>query len=92
MVGREKPTSEIIRKRQLQFTGHCIRMDENEPAHIYALYTSIDPAKRSSGYVSQISSYMSRDKQIKFSAEEIVKLAKVKSSWNCVVEPKKPGR
>ena len=32
------PTGKIIRQRRLSFIGHCLRMDKNEPAHIYALY------------------------------------------------------
>ena len=36
----QDPVNFIIKKRQHQFIGHCLRMEENEPAHIYALYQS----------------------------------------------------
>jgi hypothetical protein len=34
----QPPISDTVRKRQLQFVGHCLRMDPEEPANIYALY------------------------------------------------------
>ena len=36
----ERPITAVIRERQLQFIGHCLRMPRDEPANIYALYTS----------------------------------------------------
>ena len=36
----QHPTSLGIRKRQLSFIGHCLRMSEDEPARIYSLYES----------------------------------------------------
>ena len=35
---KETPLYNTIKKRQLQFTGHILRMDEKEISHIYALY------------------------------------------------------
>jgi hypothetical protein len=37
---KQQPVSSTIRRRQLQFVGHCLRMEESEPAHIYAVYLS----------------------------------------------------
>jgi hypothetical protein len=34
-----RPITTIIRERQLQFTEHCLRLNKDEPANIYALYT-----------------------------------------------------
>ena len=36
----QRPLSETIRLRQLQFTGHCLRMPLDEPANIYSIYKS----------------------------------------------------
>ncbi len=42
-----RPITSIVRERQLQFTGHCLRMKSDEPANIYAPYTSsIAPVHR----------------------------------------------
>ena len=38
LTDHARPISRIVRKRQLQFTGHCLRMDTDEPANIVALY------------------------------------------------------
>ena len=37
---KQQPLSLEIRKRQLSFVGHCLRMTEDEPARIYSLYQS----------------------------------------------------
>jgi len=37
---KQHPISEIIKRRQHQFIGHCLRMETTEPAHIYVLYKS----------------------------------------------------
>ena len=34
------PISEMIRERQLNFTGHCIRMHTDEPINRFFLYES----------------------------------------------------
>ncbi len=45
---KQLPVSMTMRKRQLEFMGHCLRMEENELAHIYAIYHSevSDKSKR----------------------------------------------
>ncbi len=57
---------ETIRARQLKFTGHCLRMASDEPAHRFVLYESkIKPSLRlgapRKAYRQQISSYLLRD-------------------------------
>ncbi len=37
---KQHPVSVTIRKRQLEFVGHCLRMEENKLAYIYAIYHS----------------------------------------------------
>ena len=67
-------------------------MPKDEPANIYALYTSSNLAtttqrrgapKRT--YVDQISEYISLDRKIKFNADEIVRYATNKSDWVKIV-------
>jgi hypothetical protein len=33
-----KPLSRILRERQLRYLGHVLRLDESEPAKMFALY------------------------------------------------------
>ena len=33
---REIPISDTIKSRQLKFIDHCVRIEKNEPAYIYA--------------------------------------------------------
>jgi ribosomal 50S subunit-associated protein YjgA (DUF615 family) len=33
-----KPLNRIIRERQLRYLGHVLRLDDSEPAKIFALY------------------------------------------------------
>ena len=63
----QRPISQKIRRQQLQFNGHCLRMDLSEPANTYVLYTS--EIKASSGrrgqlrttYLNQIAEYVLKD-------------------------------
>ena len=98
MADGQVPVSETIRVRQLQFTGHCLRMGEDEPSNIYCLFASNNSSSRKQGaptrrYIDKISTYLGSDRQIKYSAEEITKYAKDKSFWKKhVAAPKKPDR
>ena len=72
----ENPISEMIRERQLQFTGHCLRMLKDEPVNIYVIYESqIGRSNRRGNpgltYLDQILQYLSTDKTVRFFAEEI---------------------
>ena len=95
-----RPITTIIRERQLQFTGHCLRMAPEEPANIYALYSSNVSTvhqrvlqKQQHSYTDQISRHICSDKKIKFTAADIIKYAKDKMGWiKLVVEPKPPDR
>ena len=92
----QRPIRELIRERQLKFIGHCLRMDREEPANIYALYKSEvgqNPVGRPrETYLDQISRYVTTDKRVKLSGEEIARKARDKSEWCHVVAPKKPAR
>ena len=84
---------EEIKKR---FVGHCLRMSSEEHTNIYALYTSnVGKNKQQrpkTTYLDQISRYVSGDKHIKLTAEQIAKQATDKEYWMYhVVAPKKPA-
>lgn len=85
---RARPISDIIRERQLKFTGHCLRIeDDNDPAKVYALYTTqlAESDKRRRGtrsYLDQISAYLCSDRKMKFSAVKITEYAMDKKTWN----------
>ena len=64
----EHPLSEMIRERQLQFTGHCLRMPKDELANIYVIYQSKIRQSNRHGkpgptYLEQISKYLTLEKQ-----------------------------
>ena len=69
------PISIMICHCQMSFTGHCLRMNQDEPENIYMLYTSKIKNSNRRGrpkmsYIDQISTYMSSDKKGK-TVEEI---------------------
>ena len=83
----EQPISQTIQDRQLQVTGHCLRMTKDEVANIYVIYQSKIRQSNCHGnpgltYLDQISKYLSTDKTVRFSAEEIANYAKDKQLWN----------
>ena len=83
----EHTISEMICERQHQFTGHCVRMPKDEPVNIYVIYQSkIRQSNRCGNpgltYLDQISKYLSTDKTVRFSAEEIANYAMDKQLWN----------
>ena len=92
----QRPVREIVRVRQLKFTGHCLRMNKEEYANIYALYKSEvgqNPIGRpKETYLDQISKYVSGDKRIKLTADEIARMATDKGKWRQIVVPKKHAR
>ena len=76
----------MIRERQLNFTGHCIRMPTDEPINRFFLYESkvrpsIRPGAQSRTYRQQILSYLLPGEKA-LEATEIWKMAANKSSWN----------
>ena len=94
----ELPLHETIRERQLNFTGHCIRMADDEPINRFILYESkIRPSLRRGAprrtYRQQISSYLTPKGEQTLGPEEIRALAKNKDQWRkhfVVPRPKKP--
>ena len=71
-------------------------MNKEEYTNIYALYKSevghnpIDRPKET--YLDLISKYVSGDKRIKLTANEIARLASDKGKWRQIVVPKKHVR
>ena len=62
-------------------------MPKDEPANIYVIYQSKIRWTNCHGnpsltYLDQISNYLSTDKTVRFSTDEIANYAKDKQSWN----------
>ena len=85
----QRPIRELVRERQLKFIGHCLRLNQEEPANIYALYKSEvgqNPVGRpKETYLDQISRYVTTDKRSKLTVDEIAKKARDKSEWYQIV-------
>ena len=94
----QRPINQIIRERQLQFVGHCLRMPEDKPSKIYIMHQSklneIKPmGKPRTTQYDQIALYLSKDKMVKPTLDEMTKRAINKSDWKLLVAaPKKPAR
>jgi len=94
----QQETSKEIRRRQLKFIGHILRMPTNEPANTYALYKSEIKTSNRKGrprysYLDQISTALTGDQKLKVDAKEITKLAMDKDGWNNrIVALNKPSR
>ena len=95
----QRPISQEIRRRQLQFTGHCLRMDPSEPANTYVLYTSeIKSGRRGkhrTTYLDQIAEYVLKDKKVIDKADaksQITRYANSKPDWNIVMEGANPSK
>lgn len=93
-ITNQRPIREKIRERQLKFIGHCLRMHQDEPSSIYALYTSEVGTNRRGAprlnYLQQTSRHVCQEKNL--SAREVAELAKDREKWKWIVEPKKPAR
>ena len=95
---KQHPISFEIKKRQLSFVGHCLRMSEDEPARVFALYESRvkesnRQGRRPTSYLDQISNYILQDRRDKLSEAQITNYARNKESWKHIVAvPKKPDR
>ncbi len=96
-VGHQRPVHEIVRERQLRFTGHCLRLPAEKPANLYMLYEYKINTKPKLGwprhtFLKQISNYLVWSA---FSppVEEIFRYAKNKSDWKLLISaPNKPVR
>lgn len=91
---KQRPVSVTIRKRQLEFVGHCLRMEENEPPHIYAIYHSevSDKNNKSQKARNQITLPAAKSSQTLTHAEReaetkvIISIAKNRELWKHIVE------
>ncbi|CAF0774491.1 unnamed protein product [Brachionus calyciflorus] len=96
-IVNQRPIAEELRKRQLKFIGHCLRMPPEELTNIYALYQSRVREKNKSGrptakYIEHISQFITSDCRLKLTAE-ISKYTSDKRSWSSLItEAKKPVR
>jgi hypothetical protein len=97
-VGHQRPVHEIVRERQLRFTGHCLRLPAEEPANLYMLYEYKNNTKPKLGrprhtFMKQISNHLTRKAGPSLSVEEIIRYAKNKSDWKLLIAaPNQPVR
>ncbi|CAF1104802.1 unnamed protein product [Brachionus calyciflorus] len=78
-IVKQIPITEELRKRQLKFIGHRLRMPIEESANIYALYQSkvrernkiVRPSVQ---YIEQISKFSTNDSRVKLTIAEITNL------------------
>ena len=77
-----------VRKRQLRFLGHILRLPEEEPASIYALYIPSHgnrrpgrPRTSNLTYIQRLLGYEEGSIQ----ADQIATLAKDRSAWRSLV-------
>ena len=94
------PISKTVQRRQMSFTGHCLRMKTDELANIYALYESEvkaanRPGRLSQTYRQQISNIIYPDSKVEFGATEITRMAtesggEIWKDLHCRAKPKKP--
>jgi hypothetical protein len=81
-----RPVSAIIRERQLQFMGHCLRMSTKDSR----ISASRRHGRGRLSYIDQISAHLCSDKQIELTATEITAYAR--DCNKLVAASKKPGR
>jgi len=87
------PISKEICIRQLKFTGHCIRMNNDEPANIYVLYMSKIKSSGRKGrpkrtYSEQIAKHIFDDIQEIDKDQlnaEIIRYAEDKPKWKALI-------
>jgi hypothetical protein len=68
---KSEPITAAIRIRQLKFTGHCLRMNNDELANKYVLYELNNTVvkrirQQRSSYIHQISDHLCRDKKFNY--------------------------
>ena len=94
---RQEPISDTIDLRQIQFTGHCLRMATDEPVHRFLFYESnikdrLRQGKPRKTYRQQISALIAPGVPT-LSSEEIQAYAKDRNVWKLhfvVPRQKKP--
>ncbi|CAF0842441.1 unnamed protein product, partial [Brachionus calyciflorus] len=79
-IVKQRPINKELRKRQLKFIGHCLRMAPDEPANIYALFKSKVRERNKIGrstaqYIEQISRFLTNDNRVKLISSDITKYA-----------------
>ena len=82
------PLINIVRKRQLGWLGHTLRLDDQEPSKIFALYEPkhghFKQGPRPLSYRSQIASLISNASDC-VTAEHLIEIAQDKKKWNKIV-------
>jgi hypothetical protein len=83
-----KPLTRILRERQLRYLGHVLRLDDNEPAKIFALYDPTHghrkrgrPRLRFTEYVASLIT----DEPKGYTRDTIMQLAQNRNQWRRIV-------
>ena len=82
------PLVERVRTRQLKFLGHILRMPDDEPAKLYALYTPPHGKKRPGRQRTSFLTYVQRllgDCDGMLQPDQIATLAQDRSKWRKLV-------
>ena len=82
------PLINLVRKRQLGWLGHTLRLDDQEPSKIFALYEPkhgrFKQGPRPLNYRSQIVNLISSASDC-VSNEHLIEMAKNKKKWNKII-------
>ena len=83
-----EPLINLVRSRQLRFLGHILRMPDEEPSRIYALYTPPHgkrrPGRQRTSYLSYIQRLLG-DAEGMLQSDKIVTLAMDRGVWRSLV-------
>ena len=83
-----EPLVYYVRKRQLGFFGHILRLPKEEPARRYALYVpshgKTKPDRPRTSYITYIQRVLGYH-EVKISADEIATLAEDRCAWRNLV-------
>ncbi len=83
-----KPLVECVRSRQLKFLGHILRMPDDEPVRLYALYTPQHGKKKPGWQSTSFLTYIQRllgDSECMFQPDQITSLAQARKGWKKLV-------
>ena len=83
-----EPFVYYVRKRQLRFLGHILRLPEEEPARRYALFVpphdKRKPGRPRTSYITYIQRVLGYH-EVEISADEIATLAEDRCAWRNLV-------
>ncbi|XP_078663489.1 uncharacterized protein LOC144906780 [Branchiostoma floridae x Branchiostoma belcheri] len=81
---KTSPLIQHVRRRQLNFLGHILRMPEDEPVRLYALYVPSHGRRRRGRHPTSYFKYVQRllgDEHNQLTEKQIANLASDKGQW-----------